>query len=647
MKCLSIAMLLPLYLFAQQPGSVYSYIHTVDIASKRIETVWEGAAHYEAPNWYKDGSYLIVNRDGRLYQFSLGSRTFNPIPSGEADHCNNDHGVSPDGKWLALSHNATVSSSSGKEERSSVIYVMPVNGGTPKRITPNHPSYWHGWSADGKQVAYCALRNGDYDVYTIAVNGGEEKRLTTAKGLDDGPEYSHDGKYIYYNSYSDGSMEIWRMDADGSNKQQITNDQYSNWFAHPSPDGKWIVLLSYIEDQKEQHPFGRNVKLRLMNLQSGALSDLTDVFYGGQGTINVPSWSPDSKQLAFVSYKRPEDDQRLIIMTSDGLRWQDVFKGMDPEIASDKRFSQGDSSGIFSKYYEESINGRRQRLMPFFWATIQQQGQLHGNRTVGSKVNNANPYWFSYPGYSEILTGHVDTLINTNDYPPNPHVTILEYFNRLPAYKGKVAAFGAWDAFDRIINEQRSGIPVINAFDDNRAASSSPEMRLLNEMVRTSFRPWGDVECLDVFTHFQAMTYLKQERPKVLYVSYGETDEFAHHAEYKHYLNAAHQFDEWVGEVWNWVQSQPDYRDKTTLLITTDHGRGDLIKSEWTDHGNKVTDASQMWFALMGPKVKALGEITADQQSYQQQLAQTVARLMGHVYSAAHLIAPAIPIVTK
>ena len=303
MKRLSIVLLLPLFIHAQEPGSVYSYIQTVDIASRQIETLWEGQAHYEAPNWYKDGSYLIVNRDGRLYQFSLTTRSFKEIGSGEADHCNNDHGVSPDGKWLALSHNAVVSTAGGKQERSSIIYVMPVNGGTPKRVTPNYPSYWHGWSADGKQVAYCALRNGDYDVYAISINGGEEKRLTTAKGLDDGPEYSHDGKYIYYNSYADGSMEIWRMDADGSNKRQITNDAYSNWFAHPSPDGKWIAFLSYIDDQKEQHPFGKNVKLRLMNLQSGAISDLTDVFYGGQGTINVPSWSKDSKQFAFVSYK--------------------------------------------------------------------------------------------------------------------------------------------------------------------------------------------------------------------------------------------------------------------------------------------------------------------------------------------------------
>ena len=348
---------------------------------------------------------------------------------------------------------------------------------------------------------------------------------------------------------------------------------------------------------------------------------------------------------AFISHA--QDDQRLIIITTDGFRWQEVYNGMDAAVASDKRFNQYDSAGIFNAYWDQSPEARRQKLLPFFWGTIAKQGQLYGNRKYGNKIDNANPYWFSYPGYSEILTGHVDTLINSNEYPPNPHKTILEYYNSLPAYKGKVAAFAAWDAFDRIINEKRAGLPVINAFDDNSVASTDPEMKLLNDMVRTSFRPWGNVECLDVFTHYQAFTYLKNKRPKVMYISYGETDEFAHHGEYKHYLNAAHQFDEWVGNIWNWVQSQPDYKNKTTLLITTDHGRGDIKKEEWTDHGGGVQDAYQIWFAVMGPKVKPLGEMKSNQQFYQKQLAQTAAQLTGHTYSAAHEVSSAIPVVQK
>ena len=342
-----------------------------------------------------------------------------------------------------------------------------------------------------------------------------------------------------------------------------------------------------------------------------------------------------------------QEDQKLIIITTDGFRWQEVYNGMDAAIANDKKFNQYDSAGIFTAYWDQSPEARRQKLLPFFWGTVAKQGQLYGNRKYGNKIDNANPYWFSYPGYSEILTGHVDTLINSNEYPPNPYKTILEYYNQLPAYKGKVAAFAAWDAFDRIINEKRAGIPVINGFDDNSVASTDPEMKLLNDMVRTSFRPWGNVECLDVFTHYQAFTYLKNKRPKVMYISYGETDEFAHHGEYKHYLNAAHQFDQWVGDIWNWVQSQPDYKNKTTLLITTDHGRGDIKKEEWMDHGSGVQDAYQIWFAVMGPKVKPLGEIKTNQQFYQKQLAQTAANLTGHTYSAAHEVAPAIPVIRK
>jgi len=342
-----------------------------------------------------------------------------------------------------------------------------------------------------------------------------------------------------------------------------------------------------------------------------------------------------------------DKDQKIILITTDGLRWQEVFKGMDSIIASDARFHQKDSLGIFKKYWDETQAGRRQRLMPFFWGTLAKQGQLYGNRVWGNKIDNSNPYWFSYPGYSEILTGHVDTLINTNDYPPNPHTNLLEYFNKLPGYQGKVAAFGAWSAFDRILNETRAGFPVINAFDDNSKALVDDQMKLLNEMVRTTFKPFGYSEVLDVFTHHQAFHYLKTKKPKALFISYGDTDEFAHHADYKYYLDAAHQFDEWVGMIWNWVQSNPDYKDKTTLLITTDHGRGDLDKSQWTSHGQSVPDAYQIWFGVIGPKVKALGEIKTNQQHYQKQLAQTLATLAGHRFEAEHEVAPAIPVVQK
>lgn len=348
--------------------------------------------------------------------------------------------------------------------------------------------------------------------------------------------------------------------------------------------------------------------------------------------------------LASFSAFNQDQDQKLVIITTDGLRWQEVFEGMDAAIASDNRFNQHDSAYIFSHFWDLLSDARRKKLMPFLWETIATHGQIYGNRNFGNKVDNANPYWFSYPGYSELLTGHVDTLINSNDYPPNPHSNILEYFNKLPNYQGRVAAFGAWGAFDRILNEQRAGFPVINAFDDNSIASTDPQMKLLNTMVQNSFRPFGDAECLDIFTHYQAFQYLNLKKPKVLYIAYGETDEFAHHGDYKFYLESAKQFDKWVGEVWEWVQSQPDYKNKTTLLITTDHGRGDIIKEQWTSHGSDIPGASQIWFAVIGPKVKGLGEIRTDQQVYQEQLAQTAAKLCGHYFVSEHEVAEAVAI---
>jgi len=276
-----------------------SYIHTVHIESGEIEILTSEKAHYEAPNWHPD-NYLILNKKGKLYTFDLKTKAFNLLSTGSAIHNNNDHGISPDKKWLAISNHDPKFES--KKSYKSNVYLVPIGGGEPRRLTNDVPSYWHGWSPDGKTLAYCAERNTNYDIYSIPVEGGEEKRLTTTEGLDDGPDYSPDGKYIYFNSYRSGHMQIWRMLADGSNPEQLTFDENSNWFPHPSPDNKWIVYIAYVSDEKQQHLFGKQVKLRLMNLATKQIKDLTPVFFGGQGTINVPSWSPDSKKIAFVSY---------------------------------------------------------------------------------------------------------------------------------------------------------------------------------------------------------------------------------------------------------------------------------------------------------------------------------------------------------
>jgi Tol biopolymer transport system component len=208
--------------------------------------------------------------------------------------CNNDHGVSPDGKLLVVSDQS-------QGDQKSRIYTLPLGGGAPALVTPNAPSYWHGWSPSGETLAYCAERNGEFDVYTIPVRGGKETRLTDAKGLDDGPEYSHDGISIYFNSDRSGRMQLWKMNADGSEQTQLTDDELNNWFPHPSPDGRWLVFLSYPKDIRG-HPEDKDIQLRRMSLADRKV-DVLARFIGGQGTINVPCFSPDSKRIAFVSYQ--------------------------------------------------------------------------------------------------------------------------------------------------------------------------------------------------------------------------------------------------------------------------------------------------------------------------------------------------------
>jgi len=334
--------------------------------------------------------------------------------------------------------------------------------------------------------------------------------------------------------------------------------------------------------------------------------------------------------------------ENIIIITTDGFRWQELFKGMDSAIANNPKFNEGDSSEIFEKYWAKDETIRRKKLMPFFWNTINAKGQIYGNRSAGNKVNNANPYWFSYPGYSEIMTGYADTAINSNSFPPNPNVTVLEFFNLQPKLKGKVSAFGAWNAFDRILNEKRSGIPVINAFDATGGKNPTPSEKLINAMLKDAYRPWNEDECLDVFTHYAALEHLKTRKPKVLYISYGETDEWAHAGKYRSYLGAAKQVDEWIKQIWDFVQSDPQYKNKTSLFITTDDGRGDAIKKEWRDHGQDVKDAYQIWFAVIGPEVSAKGEMKNETQLYQDQFAQTFAKLMGYTYKAKHPVSPEV-----
>ena len=334
--------------------------------------------------------------------------------------------------------------------------------------------------------------------------------------------------------------------------------------------------------------------------------------------------------------------ENIIIITTDGFRWQEVFTGMDSSIANNKKFNQDDSAGIYGKYWSNDANERRRKIMPFLWSTVEKNGQIYGNRNFNNNVDNANRYWFSYPGYNEIFTGYPDTAVNSNKYPPNPHTNLLEFFNKQPRYKNKVAAFGAWDAFDRILNQERSKIPVFSAFDLLGGSNPTANEKLINILSKDSYKPFGEEECLDVFTHYAAMDYLKTKKPKVLYISYGETDEWAHSGHYKDYLDAASMVDKWIRDLWNYIQSDPFYKNKTAIFITVDHGRG--TNDEWTSHNNKIKDSYQIWFAAMGPGIKAKGEIRSAQQLYQKQFAQTIANILGQQFNCEHPVGEKIEI---
>lgn len=280
-----------------------SHLEILDVGTGRRELIHSSAQPFEAPNWTTDGRALIYNssgRDanyrGRLYRFDIATRQSTLIHTDFATRNNNDHVLSFDGTMLAISHHAT--NFGGR----SAVFTVPITGGTPKLITPLTPSYLHGWSPDGKWVVYTGGRNEEYDIYKRAADGsGEEIKLTDVKGLDDGPEFTPDGKYIYFNSTRSGTMQLWRMNPDGTQPEQVTKDEFNNWFPHISPDGRWITFLSFSKDvPATDHPYYKQVMLRLMPI-GGGMPQVIAYIYGGQGTINVPSWSPDSRRLAFVS----------------------------------------------------------------------------------------------------------------------------------------------------------------------------------------------------------------------------------------------------------------------------------------------------------------------------------------------------------
>lgn len=279
----------------QYKSYIGSALEIMDVATGQRQVVANEAGSFQAPNWTPDGKTLIYNARGKLYNFDLASRVATVLNTGFADKNNNDHVLTFDGTQIGIS------SQQPETKGQSAVYTLPVTGGTPKRVTDKSPAYFHGWSPDNNYLLYTAERNGDFDIYKISKDGGKETQLTTAKGLDDGSEYSSDGKYIYFCSTRTGKMQVWRMDPDGKNQTQLTFDEMNNWFPHISPDNKWLVFISFPKEvPADKHPFYQRIYLRLMPAAGGEVKVIS-YLYGGQGTMNVPSWSHDGKKIAFVS----------------------------------------------------------------------------------------------------------------------------------------------------------------------------------------------------------------------------------------------------------------------------------------------------------------------------------------------------------
>jgi TolB protein len=277
--------------------NVVSILEIVEVETGKRTVLKEFEQLIEAPNWLNDGKHLIYNSEGKIYKYNMDSSVSTVIDSGICVHCNNDHVLSPDHTKIAVSHHTY-------EDGMSRVYIFPIEGGTPTLITPIAPSYLHGWSPDGKTLAYCAERNGEYDIHTIKAEGGIETKLTDTPGLNDGPEYSPCGEYIWFNSVRSGLMQVWRMKKDGSEQTQMTFDESNSWFPHLSPDGKTVAYITYKKGDVApgDHPANKNVEIRTMSAAGGDYRTLVPLF-GGQGTLNVNSWSPDGKKLAFVSYR--------------------------------------------------------------------------------------------------------------------------------------------------------------------------------------------------------------------------------------------------------------------------------------------------------------------------------------------------------
>lgn len=341
-------------------------------------------------------------------------------------------------------------------------------------------------------------------------------------------------------------------------------------------------------------------------------------------------------QLLFAS-AQADRSENVFIITLDGVRWQEIFNGADAALINNTRFTK-DTFLAKQLFWDRSVEERRKKLMPFFWSVIEQRGQLYGNRKYRNYVNVANGHRFSYPGYNELLTGY-PAGINSNKPVENQNTNILEFLNNLPAYNNKVVAFTSWSIFPQILGTQRNDLPVYSGYTP-LPDTADEGVQMLNqiqqEVVVDTTAPR-----YDALTFVAAREYINQHLPKVVYISFGDPDECAHKGEYDQYLQSLNNIDRMISQLWYFIQSTPGYKDKTSLLITTDHGRGKRVK-HWKSHNFLLRGSADIWLALMGPDIKPGGEVKAKQQLYQEQIANTIAWLMGASFTAEHPVAEPI-----
>jgi hypothetical protein len=319
----------------------------------------------------------------------------------------------------------------------------------------------------------------------------------------------------------------------------------------------------------------------------------------------------------------------VVLVTMDGLRWQEVFGGAQEKLIDDRAGGVRDVEGLRRRYLRETPEARREALLPFFWSVVGRQGQVFGDPSKNAAARLTNGLKFSYPGYSEMLCGFPDPRIDSNKKVPNPNVTVLEWLNRRPGFEGKVAALGTWDVLYSIVNVERSRVPVLAGWDPSRDEPLGEDEKQVNALIPELPRLWPD-NAFDVVTQRLSMEYLRKHRPRVFYVMLGETDEWAHMRRYDCYLDSARRGDDYLRRLWETLQSMPEYAGKTSLLVTTDHGRGQT-KKDWTDHGKDVEGAEFVWIGAMGPGVEPLG-VRENTEATQSQIAATMAALVGETY---------------